>query len=85
MISNNQKHRPNGAAAEGGACVSDYLISYMFMGAQRIYTYTARTPEKKKNTRRCIWISLGLGLLGGIIEHFAATWPDLGLTLPNGG
>ena len=26
-MENNQKHRPNGAAAEGGACVSDYLIS----------------------------------------------------------
>ena len=26
-----QKHRPNGAAAEGGACVSDYFISSIFM------------------------------------------------------
>ena len=23
----NKEHRPDGAAAEGGACVSDYLIS----------------------------------------------------------
>ena len=26
-----QTHRPNGAAAEGGACVSDYFISQIFM------------------------------------------------------
>ena len=24
------KHRPNGVAAEGGACVSDYFISHFF-------------------------------------------------------
>ena len=29
--------RPNGAAAEGGACVSDYLISYMFMDMPYIF------------------------------------------------
>ena len=27
LTGKNQKHRPNGAAAEGGACVSDHFIS----------------------------------------------------------
>ena len=31
MIENHQKHRPNGAAAEGGACVSDDVVSQIFM------------------------------------------------------
>ena len=40
---------PHWGAAEGGAYVSEYSISQMFMGAQRISTYTARAPEKKQH------------------------------------
>ena len=46
MIYNDQKHRPNRAAvprpphrgaAEGGACVSDYFISQIFMNFPYIF------------------------------------------------
>ena len=39
MIENNQKRRANGAAAEGGACISDYFTSSIFMDIPYIYIY----------------------------------------------
>ena len=45
MRENNQKHRPNGAAAEGGACVSDLFISWILMDIPYIFLIYCIFPK----------------------------------------
>ena len=54
MIYNIQKHRPNGAAAEGGTCVSDYVIRHRALGTSGVSIISRR--------RRLSSYSVDLGL-----------------------
>ena len=61
-MSRNKEHRPNGAAAEGGACVSDYFISSVFMDSLHIpyifHIYIYIFPSNVPYIFPCVFLNL---------------------------